>query len=350
MEQHNREMETFLKEVSMLRAQLIDAKTLSHLAPIVQWLSVQGHIPDPFLPQTVQEVPMEYKRPSTPRPPLHTTNPDPPSAPSAPARPSNPVPSSTPSSVLYVPHTPTSEPISSVAAFCPSTPSPEPIPRAMDYTAGASCGPHHQPTPFEDDQHCDWPVLPLSKEERPPNKAKGKPQGHQCIYCGERGHWNLQCPYPHDKCHEEKKCVVPLRHQYFRQACHYGGRMKDNHPDPTTQDSHKCKRNTTAADFAPPQTPLPLHPTTPDLLATGYPQLIAYILFSPNPPQSRLDPLAQSFLPSRYQGQAPPPGTWRKRPLGEPVGKKPPNGPLLACIFEYGEGRIRAPLPGKPGS
>ena len=204
----------------------------------------------------------------------------------------------------------------------------------MDYTAGASHGPHHQPTPFEDDQHYEWPTLLLSKEGRPPNKAKGKPQGHQCFYCGERGHWNLQCPYPHNKCHEEKKCVVPLGHWFFRQACHYGGRTMNNHPDPTTQYSYKRKRHTTPADFAPPQNPTITPNNTPT--GDGLPPADS-LLFSPNPPQSRLDPLAQSFLPSRYQGQAPPPGTWGNAPWGtswEEASQRPPS----PCIFEYGRG------------
>ena len=106
LDAHNREVESFLKEVTLLRARLIDAKALSRLAPIVQRLSIQGHIPDPFLPQTVQAVSTEDKRPPTPRPPLHTTNPDPPSVPSAPMQPSNPVPVASPRFLLILsPHT-----------------------------------------------------------------------------------------------------------------------------------------------------------------------------------------------------------------------------------------------------
>ena len=301
MEQHNKEVELFLKEVSSVRTRLVNAKALSRLAPIVQQLSIQGHIPNPFLPQTVHEVPIEHIRPSTPRPPLHPTNPDPSLEPSAPERPSNPVPPSVIITTPFVPNTPSPEPV------------PIPIPRTMDYTAGASRGPHHQPTPFEDDRHSEFPLLPTRQlmwgEDKP--QKKKKPQGHQCIYCHQRGHWNLQCHTPHAGCYREGKCVVPLQHQHFEQACAFGGHMVANHPDPTTQYPHHRKQQVQPTDFV----PSPIHSPTPNNTPTNNDQPPANsLLFSPNPPRL-LDPLAPAFQPSPYQ-TTPPPGTWGNTPWG----------------------------------
>ena len=215
----------------------------------------------------------------------------------------------------------------------------------MDYTAGASRGPHHQPTPFEDDKNSEWPALPTKPLVWKEDKPKNKPQGHKCFYCGQNGHWNLQCPTPHNKCHGENKCVVPRRHLYFEEACHYGGRTAANNPDPSTQYPHRRKRQTTTADFTPP--PVPNSTPVNNSPNNGLPPTDS-LLFSPNPTNSQLDPLAQSFLPSRYQGQAPPPGTWGNAPWGTGWGEAAcdPRLPYLRVR----EGRVGAPVPREPES
>jgi hypothetical protein len=256
-------------------------------------MAIEGKIPDPFYPQMVERVTQQPI--NTPVPTLQVTNPDPPSPPEF-TRPASPTP--------FDMYTPTVEVL------------PVPAPQVRDYTAGNPRGLHHQPTPFEDDRHCPAPLL--TTKPLPGRGESAKTVRHRCFYCGQVGHWNNQCASPHTQCNEVGKCVVPLRHRAFNQACENGGQTAANHPQ-----NQKRKRQLetdnpmTGAAGTPNNTPVD----------NGLPPANS-LLFAP------LDPLAKSFQPSRYQ-TAPPPGTWGNAPWGAGWDEYAARHPS-PCIFEYG--------------
>ena len=292
-EQHNKEIEGLLEQVKMVKQRLVDARVLSRIAPVMQRMAIEGKIPDPFYPQMVERVTTQPI--NTPVPTLQVTNPDPPSPPEL-IRPTSPTPPD-----MY---TPTIEVL------------PVPAPQVRDYTAGNPRGPHHQPTPFEDDRHC--PAPRLTTKPLPGRGESAKTIRHRCFYCGQVGHWNNQCASPHTRCNEVGKCVVPLRHRAFNQACEHGGRTPANHPM-----NQKRKRELEADDTMTDAAGTPNNTPIDNALPPA-----DSLLFAP------LDPLAKSFQPSRYQ-TAPPPGTWGNAPWGAGWDEYAARHPS-PCIFEYG--------------
>jgi hypothetical protein len=173
-EQHNKEVKALLKQVKSVKQWLVDTQVLSCIAPIMQRMAIEGKIPDPFYPQVVERVTQQPI--SILVPTLQVTNPDPPLPPEL-TRPDNP----TPLDDMYTP---------SIEVL------PVPAPQVHDYTAGNPCGPHHQPTSFEDNHHCPAPLftskpLPVGRGE------STKLMQHRCYYCRHVGHWNNQCASPH---------------------------------------------------------------------------------------------------------------------------------------------------------
>jgi hypothetical protein len=268
----------------------------------MQRMAIEGKIPDPFYPQVVERVTQQPI--STPAPTLQVTNPDPPLPPEL-TRPANPTP-------LDDMYTPTIKVL------------PVPAPQVCDYTAGNPRRPHHQPTPFENDHHCPAPLF--TSKPLPAGRGEStKLMRHRCYYCRHVGHWNNQCASPHTQCHEVGKCIVPLRHQAFNQACEYGGRTPANHPNPDTMKTQKRKRQLETDDFNPPTGAANTPNNTP--VDNGLPPANS-LLFTP------LDPLAKSFQPSWYQA-ALPPGTWGNTPWGAGWDEYAARHPF-PCIFKYG--------------
>jgi hypothetical protein len=88
-EQHNKEVEALLEQVKAVKQRLVNTRVLSHIAPIMQRMAIEGKIPDPFYPQMVERVTQQPI--NTPVPMLQVTNPDPPSPPEL-TRPASPTP------------------------------------------------------------------------------------------------------------------------------------------------------------------------------------------------------------------------------------------------------------------
>jgi hypothetical protein len=300
--QHNKEVEALLEQVKVVKQQLVDAWVLSCIASIMQRMAIEGKISDLFYPQVMERVTQPSI--STLVPTLQVTNPDPPS-PQEPTRPANP----TPFDDMY---TPTIEVL------------PVPAPQVCNYTAGNLRGPYHQPTPFENNRHCPAPLL-TTKPLPTGQSEHTKTIQHCCFYCGHIGHWNNQCTSPHTKCHKVGKCIVPLRHQAFDQACGYGGQTPANNPDPNTMKAQKHKRQLETND----DEPAAGTANTPNntLVDSGLPPADS-LLFTP------LNPLAKSFQLSCYQ-MALPPGRWGNAPWGARWDEYAACHPS-PCIFKYG--------------
>jgi hypothetical protein len=90
-------------------------------------MAIEGRIPNTFYPQVYEETIPNPVDPSALTPILRPTNPEPLSSITTP----------------YVSKTP--------------TPDPQPIPPKMEYTAGSSSGPLHQPTMFDTEDNHGWP-------------------------------------------------------------------------------------------------------------------------------------------------------------------------------------------------
>jgi hypothetical protein len=172
-------------------------------------MAIEGRIPNTFYPQVYEEIILNPVDPSALTPILRPTNPELPSSEATP----------------YVSTTP--------------TPDPQPIPPKMEYTAGSSSGPLHQPTMFDTEDNRRWPLPSATLATWPEERAKKNPSTHTCHYYSQQGHWNSQCSSPHLKCHEELACIVPLEHSAFIRACSFGRRTATNQP--SHKGWKKCK-------------------------------------------------------------------------------------------------------------
>jgi hypothetical protein len=128
-EQHNSEIRAFIGEIKSIREQLVTARVMSWFKPVLRALAIEGRISNTFYPQVYEEAIPNLVVPSTPTPILRPTNPEPPSEETTP----------------YVPKTP--------------TPDPLPLPPKMEYAAGSTSGPLHQPTMFDTEENHGWPPL-----------------------------------------------------------------------------------------------------------------------------------------------------------------------------------------------
>ena len=317
-EEHNEEINNFVNDVISIRERLTDARVMSRLVPAYRQLAVQSTIPNHLYAQVFETTMLN---PSEPHPGLEPQNPHP-GTPRPPLRPTNPEPPS-PSPVPV----PITEPVNM------SMPGAMPI----DYTAGNPRGPHHMPSMF-DQEDTRNPLPPRFK------KFTREPKGHACKYCGAFGkHWNGDCPDPHQICNTKERCIVPLEHKHFGEACHWGGRSRHNHP---VEDRHikratrrKAERRKTrnASVITPddttgfPTTSTSFTPMNIDVENNLPPK--DSLLFSPNP--VTVFDSKENFEPSKYQGPTPPPGTWGNMPWGanwDDAAKRPPS----PCIFDYG--------------
>jgi hypothetical protein len=176
---------------------------------------------------------------------------------------------------------------------------------------------------FDTEEYHGWP--PAAGQMHVLGERKPKtPENHRCYYCGELGHFNSKCPVPHLKCQSEGRCIVPLGHAAFMEACAYGGRTSGNHP------AHKKRKRQSTPLFSLEPTPTP-SPTI--RTATELPPADS-LLFSTNPTP---DAVIASFAPSPYQGPAPAPSLWGDAPFGttwEEFHRRNPS----PCIFDYGRG------------
>jgi hypothetical protein len=179
----------------------------------------------------------------------------------------------------------------------------------MEYAAGSTSGPLHQPTMFDTEENHRWPPPSATWTTRPEDQQKKVAHTHSCHYCRQQGHWNSQCSSPHLKCYDELLCVVPLEHPAFVGACSFRERTASNQPSHQVQKKHK-HRNLRPIDFMPPSTTPTNTPNNEGMLPPDS------LLFSANSETHPLIPnnvLTCSFHPSRYQ-VAPPTGTWGNAP------------------------------------
>ena len=312
-EKHNDDIRTFIQDVQIIRQRLTAARVITRLSPIYKRMAVEGLIMNSYYPQTYKETssstqPFHQQSP-TPGPSLQATNPDPVS----------------PVSAKYSPESPTSQYRSM---------DPVVIPPRIDYAAGNPTGPHHQPTMFDTEDNNGWPPLPSRQITIDNTEVKKQAGQHRCFYCLMKGHWNSQCPTPHFSCTEAERCIVPLNHPLFVQACEMGQRTRGNHP---TGPFRKRKRHCEASDFEGRDTPGPagpsdsFRPNTP----TGLPPADS-LLFSPHPSPSE-------FATSPYQASLAP-GEWGKEGWDAPWADYP-RAPKSPCIFDFGRGSSEEQVP-----
>jgi hypothetical protein len=136
-EQHNFEIGAFIGEIKSIHERLVTARVMSQVEPVLCALAIEGRIPNTFYPQVYEEAIPNPVVPSTPTPILRPTNPEPPSEETTP----------------YVPKTP--------------TPDPLPLSPKMEYAAGSTSGPLHQPTMFDTEENHEWPPLSATRTTWP---------------------------------------------------------------------------------------------------------------------------------------------------------------------------------------
>jgi hypothetical protein len=157
-EQHNSKISAFLEEIKGIRERLVTARVMSWVNPVLCQMAIEGRIPNTFYPQVYEETIPNPVNPSASTPVLRPTNPEPPSSKATP----------------YVPRTP--------------TPNPQPIPPKMEYAAGSSSGPLHQPIMFDTKDNHRWPPPSTTSTTWPEEWPKKMAHTHTCHYCNQQGH------------------------------------------------------------------------------------------------------------------------------------------------------------------
>jgi hypothetical protein len=108
---------------------------MNQVKPVLCQLAIEGRIPNTFYSQVYEEAIPNPVVPSTPI--LRPTNPEPPFKETTP----------------YVSKTP--------------TPDPLPLSPKMEYAAGSTSGPLHQPTMFNTEENHGWPLLSATRTTWP---------------------------------------------------------------------------------------------------------------------------------------------------------------------------------------